>query len=705
MSNLSQSKNPSTPSAVAFDPWLLWVAFRRHWAWIISVGTVFATIGSLVVYSKFVPEYEATCILQANQDFVLSRDVIPSTKDLARNERLIILSPVVMGGVLSNPELRSVPSLADANTRETEVRNRVRISNGGTDDLLLISYRDTDKSQVAKVANAIASEYVVKKRLYDDHRFKGIVDSLRLPIEQLERKVKEGRDSLKSLSEKTTGIDPFKKSGESPSSVSYLQELQKNRAELDFEIDSLSDRLEYRQSRLGKDRASRFFFDREIRAYVNEDNAVRTLRDKIAYNEKAIMAIEHKEQQGMFGARYKDLKKELSSLQSQLKEAEGVASSKVETALRDESTQTQQEAIADLQAQIENLGTKREKLKADLVKERERIEKFSGETTELYFVRAQVDEDAEALSRARNRRIAMELEQGRGPSVTTRSAANEPTAPLEVMPFKKILMVGGFAFMLPFLLALLFEFHAKRITSAESIDSNQLIPILGEIAHIPNGRKWSSGHRMFDESVDTLRANLLFKMENVRTIAVTSAMSGEGKSNIAFQLASSIARCSGESVLVIDADLRNPDQHHLFGLEQGPGLCKLLSREATLDMCIDNNDGNLVHLLSAGRLDSNPHNLLRKNNFEQVLEQVSVRYRYIVVDTAPVLPASETMTIAAACDVTLVCAMRDVSQLVHVKRTFQRLQESGSNVIGTVFSGVPSRLYASRYGDYRYAKN
>ena len=336
--------------------------------------------------------------------------------------------------------------------------------------------------------------------------------------------------------------------------------------------------------------------------------------------------------------------------------------------------------------------------------EQERLEKFSGETTELYFVRAQLDEDSDALTKARNRRISMELEQGRGPSITTRSDAKAPSAPMEETPIKKMLMVAVLAFSIPYVLAILIEYKANRITNADSIDTNQLIPILGEIAKIPSGRKRSMGHQLFEESIDAMRANLLFKAENVRSIAVTSAMSGEGKSSIAFQLATSIARCTGERVLVVDADLRNPDQHDLFGLELGEGLCKMLTGDALLDKCIDcDSENELIHLLPAGKLDSNPHNLLTRSRFMNVMQEIMKRYRYVVVDTAPVLPAAETLTITGVCDATLLCAMRDVSQSEHVKRTFRRLEETGANVIGTVFSGVPARIYASRYGDYRYS--
>ena len=320
-----------------------------------------ATIGSFLVFLTFEREYEATCILQANHDFVLSKDVIEPTKDLARNEKFIILSPVVLDDVLELPEMKSVPSLSDPLTRDTEIRKRLRISNGGADDLLLISYRDKDPKQAEKVADAIADEYIAERSKYDDQRFRNIVESLRIPIDQLERKVKEGRERWKQLSEKTLGIDPFKKSSDTNGVMSVLETLKRRGGDLDFEINSLTDQLESRQARLAKGPGSKFFVEREIRALVSEDPAVRELREKVSYNDTAIRNIERREAQGIQGIRYRELKSELVTLQSQLKDAEQAASLKAETALREESTARQQEAIEELQAKIEVTRAKMEK--------------------------------------------------------------------------------------------------------------------------------------------------------------------------------------------------------------------------------------------------------------------------------------------------------------------------------------------------------
>ena len=77
---------------------------------------------------------------------------------------------------------------------------------------------------------------------------------------------------------------------------------------------------------------------------------------------------------------------------------------------------------------------------------------------------------------------------------------------------------------------------------------------------------------------------------------------------------------------------------------------------------------------------------------------------YIIVDTPPILAASESLVMAKHADATLVCAMRDRTRITHMKRAFERLNSAGANSIGVVMSGLPARSYASRYGNYTYSK-
>jgi polysaccharide biosynthesis transport protein len=690
--------------AQPFDPWLLWVAFRRHWMWAIPVGLMLAAASSFLVYNSFVPEYEATHVLEANRDYVLSKDILEMRGDLARNERAIILNQLVLDPVLADPSLASVPSLSNPNTKESEIRKRIRVGNVA-DHLMSISYRDTDKAVVADVANKIAESYQREKRKSDGLRLKNMETWLNQPIIQASREVENAWNKYVELSKRSTGFDPARNSIEPLEGRNYIADLRDRIADIDVEVLELNAAV---QGKVGENMVaaetsgnpvseSKIDVDPvQVQGYVDREPAVVQLRRKIEQNEADIRTIERKEQQGFWAGRFTKLKKEVETWRLQLVNEERLARTKAEGILK-------QSKIQERQARLQSLAAKREILNANYEEEKLRIGKYAGETVELMEARENYERQRLMLDKLSMRQALLVAEQGRGSSMQTFSVAKTPYAALSEPPFKKILMAGGAAFLFPFLIGLMLEFRVKRITNAEAISSNQLLPIMGEIARIPNSDKRTSGHRLFEESVDALRANLLFKLDGVRTMAVTSAMPAEGKSSVASQLAVSLARYSGEAVLVVDADLRSPDQHSLFGISMGPGLCKLFLGLAELDECIDKSLDQ-VHVLSAGRLSSNPYNLLTKKNLDALFEQLKTRYRYIVVDTAPVLPAAETLTVTAACEATLLCAMRDVSQSEHVMRTYRRLEDAGSNVIGTVFSGVPAREYAYRYGDYRYAQ-
>ena len=149
-------------------------------------------------------------------------------------------------------------------------------------------------------------------------------------------------------------------------------------------------------------------------------------------------------------------------------------------------------------------------------------------------------------------------------------------------------------------------------------------------------------------------------------------------------------------------DIRDPDLHDLFDLELKPGLCAVIEGEASLDDAIDKSMSPLLHILPAGLLDDSPHAVLSRKNCSELLGECKKRYGHVIIDSAPVLAASETLSIAAECDATLICAMRDVSRSENIARAARRLESAGSSVVGTVFSGIPSSIYAYRYGKYHH---
>lgn len=151
-----------------------------------------------------------------------------------------------------------------------------------------------------------------------------------------------------------------------------------------------------------------------------------------------------------------------------------------------------------------------------------------------------------------------------------------------------------------------------------------------------------------------LRTNLLFpsKGRPPKSILITSAMPGEGKSFVASNLAISIANGLEEHVLLVDADVRRPSIHRFFGLGRTEGLCDYLQKGKNVSNHFIKTPIDKLTLLPAGSPPDNPVELLTTQKMKALIHEVSHRYedRFIVIDSAPSSLASETAAIAKYID-------------------------------------------------------
>jgi capsular exopolysaccharide synthesis family protein len=199
----------------------------------------------------------------------------------------------------------------------------------------------------------------------------------------------------------------------------------------------------------------------------------------------------------------------------------------------------------------------------------------------------------------------------------------------------------------------------------------------------------------YEESVDSLRVTLALcdEVGDAKVLVVASAVSGEGKSTLAARLAFSCAKGANEKVLLIDGDLRAPDQHKLFEIECDPGLGEVLLGERQLEEAIVD-WGHGLHVIPAGCVAMSPHRLFSNGAYHQFMEVVRQRYDRVVIDVPPILAAGESLHIAKEADGVLFCARKDVSRMPQVKMACNRLELSGARILGCVFVGVKNGYYS-----------
>jgi protein-tyrosine kinase len=156
------------------------------------------------------------------------------------------------------------------------------------------------------------------------------------------------------------------------------------------------------------------------------------------------------------------------------------------------------------------------------------------------------------------------------------------------------------------------------------------------------------------EQFKILRTNLLFPASGKppRTILVTSAVPGEGKSFVSANLAVSIAQSIEEHVLLVDCDIRRPSQHRNFGFDDVPGLSEYLSRKIPLSSVLLKTQVKKLSILPGGTPPPNPSELLSSEPMSELVEEVKQRYpdRYIVIDSPPPKFTAETAALARQVD-------------------------------------------------------
>jgi len=181
-----------------------------------------------------------------------------------------------------------------------------------------------------------------------------------------------------------------------------------------------------------------------------------------------------------------------------------------------------------------------------------------------------------------------------------------------------------------------------------------------------------------------------------KKIMITSSGPREGKSTTAANLAVSIAQ-SGKSVLIIDADLRNPTQHKLFELSNLEGLSSFLVQDQDSQVFIKETAIPGVSVLTGGPIPPNPAELVGSKRMKKLIEDVSERFDVVLLDTPPIIAVTDAAILAQEVDgVILVLASGEVNK-DYAQRAKEQLDKVGAKILGAVLNKADMKT-----SDYYY---
>lgn len=252
----------------------------------------------------------------------------------------------------------------------------------------------------------------------------------------------------------------------------------------------------------------------------------------------------------------------------------------------------------------------------------------------------------------------------------------DQSAALSISPKKNANYLISFfiGILIPILFVLALDYFNNKLNSIADLESISTIPILSAIGHSDSDKNLvvSALNSPISESFRALRTNLNFVIEKKNPylksniICITSSVSGEGKTFISINLASSFA-ISGKKTLLVGLDLRKPKIYQDFNLKNVHGMSTYLAGKSSSEEIIQFTDIDNLHIISAGPIPPNPSELIVRPSLKQLFEILREEYEYIVIDTPPLGIISDALELIKFSDLNLYVVRQNFSQRTMIR--------------------------------------
>jgi capsular exopolysaccharide synthesis family protein len=732
---------PSLPPGLTAAPnaSVLLRALQRRWLLALFLGLIVGLGTAASVWFLVPLKYPVEAVVKVTPrvPWVLNEDknlVNPDMATFQKTMAAIVRRPLVLSkaldlqlpsdaGPLAGKYVKDLPILAEQADPLAWLEKKIKAEYKESPELLQITIWDTRKEMAKLLVNAVAQSFIKVIEKEDNDLRRARRDAVTKKLEVVSKNLRELRRVYQlQLSKELTGASEKNGKGGGPIDRQQLMTLQLELLQTEKELEKLSAAPVDEQGSAPSDllKGPKQNSGRRPESYVSEEDIKAAVdaaldREEFVRQQTALIAkyqADFAKDRSLFDTS-KGTPPQLQKVSNRLEEARKV----LETYKQEKAPVIRQQLEAqahaarkaqrtELQAQShaqqKQLEQWHKKLTNQIALGRQDLERQQLAEFPLRKQKEELD-SAEAFAALLNDATQkLDLERDAPPRA---AFSGEPEIKTEEAEMRHMLLAGGAGsagLVLTLLGVSVWEFRRRRVTTGDDVVQGLGWRLIGALPAMPpktrgmlrsreKDKYWRS---LLTESVDATRTTLLHaaRTEGVRTVMVTSAVAGEGKTSLSSHLATSLAR-AGRKTLLIDSDLRSPAVHRLFEVPNQPGLSELLRGEVDVKDVICATAANNLWLIPAGQCDPHTLQALAQDALAPVLDQLKAQFDFIIIDSSPVLPIVDALVISQHVDVVIFSLLRDVSRIPNVYAAYQRLSGLGVRMLGAVVNGVDQDTY------------
>jgi capsular exopolysaccharide synthesis family protein len=703
---------PPRPPALAPAPDLgaLVKALKRRWLTAIGLGILLAGVLGSAAWMLLAPKY--TAFAQVKVD-AMREPVVPSKEEVAGDNHTAfttylkaqttqLQSRFVLERALNRDEVKKLNLDYRYPSPVLWLEQELKVETQPDSEYikLMLSCDDPDEARV--ILNAITEAY--KKEVVDREESGRVENVGRLSkiYDSASQTLKQKRDELIRMMKQiqSPDLETFKIKHETM--LRALAEAQSRHSQISFDLTRAQGHLKALEAQqAGQDKAT--VSEATVNEAVESDPALKLDLDRIKRIEELMTEMRISMRYWPREPRYLEAQKRLQLVKGQVDSRRQELRKEMAGRVRQKTRADNDARKGALDAEVAALMPQEESYRKRALKLEKETQQVGEKTAQYEALKADIASSSTIVDEVGRKLRFAEFELNARPRITIAQEAALMARDVKKQVlgsvFAVIVALAGGCFGVAW-----WEFRRRRVRSPEEVSTGLGIRVVGAVPASPDveaiinapPEEELDGHLVL-ESIDAIRTLVLnsARQDATRVLMVTSAESGEGKTTLASHLAGSLSR-AGRKTLLIDGDLRQPAVHQFFEAPMEPGLSEVLLGEVDTVDAIQktNQDGLLV--MPAGQWDREVLQSLARGEASDVLEKLKEEFDFIVIDSHPVLAATDSLLIGEAVDAVILSVLRDVSRTPRVYAASQQLQGLGIRVLGAVVNATdPAEVYVA----------
>jgi capsular exopolysaccharide synthesis family protein len=668
-------------------------ALRRRWVLALSMGMLIGAAAAIALWFAFPESSSATALFEVRQeqDSIIHDATKRSTPDfdiLKKTQLALLKSKFLLTSAIRDPGIASLSILAGERDKEEWLQEHLDVEFPVNGEILSISLTGKPPEDLVALVDAVAEAYnreVIGKEKSRKLTIRDMVERSLLNLnEEIKHKYEDYLDIAKGMGRSTEGQ-------RDPETDLLLRDV----ADTQNKIETLTTGLYQLQTDyvVAKSEVSDpSLFEIQAEEALKVDPKYQYLQSQLDMVQLQQMQTPGSTKGGSRGAssdrQFAQMSRTLEAYKADFKKKMVHDLQNKPNVPLQQLTQRFRTQGGSLKSQLDMLTKQLEQKRKDLQKRVEKsvvLETKGEELKQLQSISNDMQLKLEGLDI--DNQVPAQIRQ-------VQTAV--PTRNINTTQHYAIASLGGIAgFCLTCLGISYMEFRNRKLNGPEDIDEGLGIRVVGTLPSLSSRKALDPLHPIvaqLTDSIDGVRTILMHDSTSKRrqVVLVTSAVTMEGRTTVASQLAASLAR-AGRRTLLIDGDLRRPALHALFDAPLEDGLCEVLRAEVDVADVIRPTHAEGLWLLTAGYCDVDAIHALATEQMQPVFDKLRTEYDFIVIDGAPVLGMSDALIFGQYSDGAILSVRRDHSQMPKVNHSAELLRGVGIRIIGAVVNGVQAK--------------